>query len=409
MLSDLVFDRQFQRFAKRVRQNSGEKFKSFRDGLPSEWEDYKRHVREEAHRRMRAGSWKTSHVGTGRILAAVIAAIEISIGKPPLRNNLVRWENRFGHDKRSHAALLDAVDSAADRRKIESWLFKFFRREGDDAKAFEEFCELAGNRYDLVAYLFFLKDANRFMPIATTTFDKAFKLLGINLVTSHHCGWENYAAYNEALLQIRSALENVAELQHVDLLDAHSFCWMLVRLPREGAEPELLISAPRTVLSISSPPKVGSPATAEKLSFSVFDEDHFADADANRRRLGRLAQDIALRSERERLRKEGHADPETAVIPVWDQPGRGYDILSCEIKGRPRHIEVKAARRSGKTMTFYITRNEWKKSRELPGYYFYLVTDCESRRPVVLAVAANRVVEEFLKPVTFVASFATRS
>jgi Domain of unknown function (DUF3883) len=48
------------------------------------------------------------------------------------------------------------------------------------------------------------------------------------------------------------------------------------------------------------------------------------------------------------------------VEPVWDQPKRGYDILSRELDGKERLIEVKAARRSGKRLSFFLSAYEWK-------------------------------------------------
>lgn len=41
-LSALTFDLQFSRFDEKVRLNSnGQRFTSFQEGLPAEWEDYK--------------------------------------------------------------------------------------------------------------------------------------------------------------------------------------------------------------------------------------------------------------------------------------------------------------------------------------------------------------------------------
>jgi len=57
---------------------------------------------------------------------------------------------------------------------------------------------------------------------------------------------------------------------------------------------------------------------------------------------------------------------------------RGYDILSQEIDGCPRHVEVKAARAAGNRFSFFLTENERAKACILPNYYFYLVMGAES-------------------------------
>ena len=52
-----------------------------------------------------------------------------------------------------------------------------------------------GAKYDLLAYLFFIKDCSRFLPIRAKEFDKRFELLGVDFKTSFKCSWENYAQY----------------------------------------------------------------------------------------------------------------------------------------------------------------------------------------------------------------------
>lgn len=72
------------------------------------------------------------------------------------------------------------------------------------------------------------------MPIQPTGFDQAFRELGIALVTLRHCDWENYARYNAVMGEVREALASMAGIGPVWLVDAHSFCWLLVTLPEAG-------------------------------------------------------------------------------------------------------------------------------------------------------------------------------
>lgn len=82
-------------------------------------------------------------------------------------------------------------------------------------------------------------------------------------------------------------------------------------------------------------------------------EKNFLERHVRNIRLGKLAQDLALQSERKRL---AHAGVNAKVVkPVWDQPSRGFDIVSCEPNGKERLIEVKAARRLGGRLTFCLT------------------------------------------------------
>ncbi len=410
-LSALTFQAQFSRFEKQVRQNSGgDSFTSFLDGLPAEWEDYKQDVRVEALRRLNVPAWKKAEVGKGRILKRVIEAIEIYDPKRDLRNNLVAWQNRYGHKAKSHRALLDARADAGARRDFEQWAFDFFNDRSAHGQAFERFRQLAGDRYDLAAYLFFLKDWNHFMPIAPTTFDAAFQLLGIDLVTTKRCSWDNYSNYNQVLLAIQRALRDIAEVTNARLIDAHSFCWMLVRLKLPAADSPVIIPLPKIISGLQAIPLTAKPASNESetdTDFDKVDENQFAQRDAERRRLGRLAQDIAIQSEYKRLRSAGHPNPEQVVCPVWDEPSRGYDILSCEIDGTPRHIEVKAARQSGSNLSFFLTQNEWGKSRTKPNYCFYLVLEAGSKRPEVLIIESGEVSSDCLTSLNYLASIRT--
>ena len=72
------------------------------------------------------------------------------------------------------------------------------------------------------------------MPIKSTTFEEAFHLLGIDYELSGRCSWENYEGYLRRLESVQDMLNRqdiVPEIKRqVRLIDAHSFCWMLVEM-----------------------------------------------------------------------------------------------------------------------------------------------------------------------------------
>ncbi|UGY02544.1 hypothetical protein [Bradyrhizobium quebecense] len=239
-----IFQDQFAIFKERILRKSKLPFTSFREGLAGEWEGYKLPLRENALSRLASSSWSQTSVGRGQILRRLISAIEIPEegGAPP--NNLVRWPNEYGHRNRSHFVLLDAMDDPDERRRIEQWALEFYRGEPEYGRLFEEMRALAGSRYDLLAYLFFLRDPDQFMPIGSQTFDRAFDALGIRVRTAWQCSWENYQRYIAALHDIGAALTDIAGLSDVRLVDAHSFCWLLVRPELERPD-VLLVNSPK--------------------------------------------------------------------------------------------------------------------------------------------------------------------
>ncbi len=403
-ISPLMFNQQFSRFDKIIRLSSERGFISFREGWPAKEEGYKEDLRKEALYRLNTPSWKRSEIGKGWILERVISAIEINEPRRHIKNNLVDWPNQYGPKRRSHRALLDAKSDRAAKRDVEKWFFDFFKTSKSDEKAFETFRGLAGNRYDIVAYLFFLKDWNRFMPIAPTTFDNAFRLLNVDLVTSGRCSWSNYARYNEALLAVQEALRETRGIRDARLIDAHSFCWMLIPRKLTVPSPEFVIPLPVPVKSLKEV-VIQESEIIDDGQFNIVDEEKFLVQQAKNRQLGKLAQEVALRSERKRLAAAGLPNP-NVVKPVWKEWKRGYDILSCEVSGKPRHIEVKAARKSGRRLSFFLTRHEWRISQMLPNYYFYLVLNASGSNPKVLTLKGSHVRERQLKPISYFAAFA---
>lgn len=230
----------FMRFQKLVAIYSGHEFTNFNEGLAGVWEAYKPKLRDLALSRLDSVNWQRNTIGEGRILERTIAAIEIQDNRPGgLTNNLVFWQNRYGHTSREHRALLDAQQDQGSRRAIENALFDLYRTNIDEAGLFDKLSELTGRKYTLSAYLYFLKDMARFMPIQPTGFDAVFPELGVQFSSLRNCNWDNYKRFNEILDEVRVALEEVADLKNVRLIDAHSFCWMfatlLKRVP-EGAE-----------------------------------------------------------------------------------------------------------------------------------------------------------------------------
>lgn len=224
------FNEQFQEFKRLVptRDDKGRAFTNFQEGLVADWEDYKSPLRDRALGILEPNAWVEEEIGTGKILRRMVDAIEIH--DDDLRNNLVPWPNRYGHKNRAHSVLLDAKEDPNLQLRLERLLFGLYRSDADEGATFERLTTLTGRRYPLLAYLYFLKDMDRFMPCAPRTFDRAFRDLRIDLVTERNCSWENFLCFNAALGKVREALAAMDGLTSVRLIDAHSFCWMLVRM-----------------------------------------------------------------------------------------------------------------------------------------------------------------------------------
>jgi hypothetical protein len=215
---------------------SGHPFRTFEEGLAAVWESYKPRLRDHALTLLGAQTWDEAEIGSGKILKRTIDAIEIQDSRSNLTNNLVFWQNRFGHANREHHALIEATSNPKRRREIENLLFELFRSDNDEGDIFDGLADLTGAKYPLLAYLFFLKDMDRFMPIQPTGYDRAFRALGVDFSTLRQCSWENYSTYNKILDNLRPAIATSASIANVRLVDSHSFCWIFATLLKEETE-----------------------------------------------------------------------------------------------------------------------------------------------------------------------------
>ena len=230
------FQTAFDRFQELVTTKSEHPFTAFHEGLAAVWENYKPRLRERALGLLGAEAWSEDDVGTGVILNCTIEAIEIQDSTRNLTNNLVFWQNRFGHANRDHRVLLEATSNQNLRRDVESLLYGLYRGNADEGATFDRLSEATGGKYPFLAYLFFLKDMDRFMPIQPTGFDRVFRALGIEFSTLRQCSWTNYSTYNETLNGLRPLIEASAGLANVRLIDAHSFCWIFSSLLKQEAD-----------------------------------------------------------------------------------------------------------------------------------------------------------------------------
>ncbi len=120
---------------------------------------------------------------------------------------------------------IQAIIEKEGAKKLEQALTDLF--EGDEDKnAFEELTAVIGGSFDVLGFLFFLKDCEKYLPIRSSLFDERFQLLGFESDLEGHCTWEKYSAFNGWIKEIRETL-SVTVNDRITLLDAHSFVWSL--------------------------------------------------------------------------------------------------------------------------------------------------------------------------------------
>jgi len=393
-ISPTAFRRAFNRFQSIHEQESGEPLSSFSEpgSLAYEWEDYKKGIPHRALAVLEPQKWTKAMIGNGDILSKVIQAIELP------GNNLLQWEGRNGPASRAHIRVIEAQEDIKARRELETLFFDLYNRDKADKTTFEAIVAQCGKRYELLGYLFFIAASERFLPLRTRSFDRAFAELGVNLRTEGNCGWENYLSFLAAIRDVQRCL-HAEGLAEASLLDAHSFCWILARHESEGEAPALR-PAHITLFSGTLKPKPPQGQFTPRDDAETRDMQEEAQ---KRQASGLLAEEAALNAERERLHREGRDDLALKVENVSDRPGLGYDIHSFEKDGTERFIEVKNVSSGPR---FFLSEGEWRNSRARPNYWFYLVSGTEAASPKVCCLSAKDLLEEHLQPVQYLVRYS---
>lgn len=105
------------------------------------------------------------------------------------------------------------------------------------------------------------------------------------------------------------------------------------------------------------------------------------------KKLGDRGEKIVKDIERSRLLDAGRSDLADKVDRVsLKSDSLGYDILSFELDGKERYIEVKATTSKVGNANFFFTANELKTSLKFKNYFIYVVYDVTSENPKVWAI-----------------------
>jgi hypothetical protein len=217
---DLVrFEILYDRFEALVTsEDKAKKFFSFDTNKYIQREEgYKDTVFEKSNNFLSSENWTETQIGTGFIFKQVCRALGASV-------NLVPWQDVDKFNK------LDRNTS----EKLEEVFLNLYQEKVPDRVSFQLLQNNLPNHYSLIAYFFFLKDRNTFLPISTTRLERALEMLGIrDFKLSGKCSWGNYSEFISYIKQVQYLLMGEYNLERVSLLNAHSFAWMIPVLEDE--------------------------------------------------------------------------------------------------------------------------------------------------------------------------------
>ena len=389
MIINTTLERIYIEFLEYVYQDKDYKISSFKtDNRIDNWENYKYELHKSARDKLKTFNWDIKKAGKGNILNYTKEAITEAAnykGKQQ-QNNLIDWRKK------------DDFSNLENNKQLEIALFNFIKhKEKNDEKSFNYFVDLDLS-YQMIAFLFFLKDKNKYLPISQERFDFIFKEAGLNFKTSGRLSWENYQEYVSIIKNVQQFLKS--KNIETNLIDAHSFLWIWGWNKKEEIEQPKIVDKKSDINKTSKNEKLKSEneQIADNIndSFVELDDEYFLKRLQAQMEKGHTAEKIVLEHEKLELIKIGRHDLAEKVELVGGKIGLGYDIASYEAdkeKSIEKQIEVKSVSK-GKTKRFFLTRNELHKSRELQNYYIFLVENSNFDEPSIIKIKHPNILSD---------------
>lgn len=194
----------------RKQKTQKEKDIEFDNGFFKHEEGYKYGVFNKGQKCLNFESWTEDLIGTHVIADNVLNALKLG-------TNLIYFMNND---------FVEKVD--VDVKRAERILFDMYKSADEDSDriAFENFIEYFGKNYSRTAYLFFLKDKEKYLPVMPDLFKTRFEWLNIQTECCNGCTWDHYLEFIQLIKDLRNRIEPYFK-HNVSILDTHSFVWCM--------------------------------------------------------------------------------------------------------------------------------------------------------------------------------------
>tara|TARA_R110000744_G_C19321888_1_gene557706 strand:- start:176 stop:1408 length:1233 start_codon:yes stop_codon:yes gene_type:complete len=399
------FDQTYSLFLEFIKEESdGQEFIGFNEGHMYKAEAYKNEIREKSLVILETSEWDKNMIGSGSIAKLIISVLELK------GNNLVETKQKYGPNSLTHRKILDAVKTGNNLAEIESVVYNLFKTKISEAVIIDKLNKLIGKKYSLIAFLFYLKNDRKYLPISTKGFEFAFNEIGCELKLSQKCSWENYSAYLGVIREVKNHLENKIG-DPINFIDAHSFLWLIGYRNRlrkwiedKKIERKEIIFKGFLVNPINSSKNELGTYLGENITENNIDWDK---ENREKRIKGRRAEELVIEYERIRLNGLGKFELSEKIEDYSKKIGVGFDVLSWNEDATPRYIEVKSSHGNG----FIITRNELNKSQKNLNYWIYLVNELKDEVQIKMLKAPSLKNNSYfnLEPKDYYVSFSIKN
>jgi len=194
-----------------VKIENNEIFINFKDcKIFQKEEGYKEQIYNEARSILTNELPKKPTFGNGDIHKIIVSTINVTADYSQPNNLVNYW------------TVKDNFKKIIVSNDLEETLFKFYKTyEVDEDYFFNELHKLKLS-YNLIAYLFFIKDREKYLPISQQRFNKIFESLKIQF-DMNETSWDNYKTFISIIKDVKDFLKK--NKIKTTLLDAHSFVW----------------------------------------------------------------------------------------------------------------------------------------------------------------------------------------
>lgn len=237
--------------------------------------------------------------------------------------------------------------------------------------------------------------------------------------------------HRNSLMQLIGRSKGSIEFKHQNIsavLQELGFPWIDGYKPRSNyqtalfdaierhleASPDLLEPLPRRQPQAIDPKTILVPApsiavltTSNKALVRLIRRFDPAARDARNRKLGKAGEEFVFQVERQRLSQSGNERLAERVrwVSHEDGDGAGYDILSFDLGGNERLLEVKTTCGAERT-PFFISRNELSLSNERPNVFRLMRVHNFANDPKIFELAPPLAAHVSLEPINYLAQWS---
>ncbi len=130
-------------------------------------------------------------------------------------------------------------------------------------------------------------------------------------------------------------------------------------------------------------------------------EKDYVRAYKNQANVGAAGEELVRDYEMRILNNLNKTELAKKVKIVSSDASLGYDVLSFDVNGEEKHIEVKTKNSQLSYLDFYISDNEYQKMIENNNHYIYYVSNLKSQTPLLYVFDKGKLEKKFLKPVMY--------